>query len=112
MPCSAMMSNSPEVGEPRAQQLIETRFHELDVRQARGFAERSRRDDMSWIEIDPDKRHVRVCSGENQRRESVATAQFTISRPSSGQVGFEAGEEQRCLEMAGGQLGVKSQRVG
>src|SRR5262249_48568877 len=45
-----------EIGEARLQQLTEARFHKLDVGQARGFGERSRRDDMRRIEIDADKR--------------------------------------------------------
>src|SRR5262249_45153097 len=100
-----------EIGKRRLQQLIETRFHELDVRQARGFDERSRRDDMGRIEIDADKRHVRIRSGKNQGREAVAATQFAISRPGPAQVGLEAGKEQRRLEMAGGELWVESQRV-
>src|ERR1700731_1419281 len=67
---------------------------------------------MSRVEVDADKRHVRVCSGENQRREPVPTAQFTVSRPGFGQVGPEAGKEQRCFEVAWGELRVESARVG
>src|SRR5262249_44369593 len=56
-----------EIGEARLQELVETCFDKADVGQPRGFAKRSRRDDMNRIEIDADKRHLRVRGGENQR---------------------------------------------
>src|SRR5262249_60884255 len=56
-----------EIGEARLQELVETCFDKADVGQPRGFGERSRRDDMNRIEIDADKRHLRVRGGENQR---------------------------------------------
>jgi hypothetical protein len=44
-----------EIGETWVQQLIKARFYEANVRQLGGFGERSRGDDMSWIEVNADK---------------------------------------------------------
>ena len=102
----------PEVVEARREQLVEARFDEADVVEPGGPRERPRGDDMGRVEVDADEVDVRVGGGERQRGEPVAAAELAVARPAAGQVGFEAGEEQRRLEMARGELRVESERVG